>query len=1681
MHRAIGVNGTTPRSAAVPATPTWRVPVVLPEAIHRITADVRPVTDARRVTDRLASLRDHRLVGELTSLIDREAPLVFRFDAESSAWLLVGAPAPRVAAPLHWRTPATVDSDPAGVPPAGEAVAASPSGGRTSSCEDVHPTPDRLTPDQESSRRGTLPERLGRVWASSRATARLHRRPRYGTTTPNAPGAPAAPDATLQETPARAARAVQPTEGAQGDEGTVRGRPRPAASPSVPQAASHPDRPASTPADPVPEPAAPRPASPTTPARTVQTTPAAPVPTTAAQGTAQDTAARTPANAAQDTAPAASRTDPRTDPPTAQTSTTDTAQATAAGPAPTVPAAPVPTTPAGGTAQGADPRTTQATAADPAPTTPTAPARTTAAAPAPQHLEVPAPAAVRGADTVVSAAVPEAVVPVADRSSGVAANPPGAAAEETHRTVPAARGSATSQPRDPAARAADAASAPLTGMAEDTPDAGTPVPAPGRPPRTSSVLASPDSPLEAPASSAAYVPDMTTGLVASATGSDVAPVETVGEARPSRLRSFRWVAGARTAVRRRLRREPRSAPENVPDHPVPARATAEPSPTAPKPRTATDAAGKTDPATGSPGASAVGTNTGSATGALEPKPVNSEAGAGEATTTGPAAAGGTPRRTSAQEPGTAPSQGRPEAAEDSRPVVGPAPTRSGAETASRPSAEARPQRSRPAPRSDDAIASAPVPAPRPSAPQHTADPAGPSTPPARTTTPAGAVLTTSAQRHTATPNVVSTAPAVAARPSELRSFRWIAGAGTAVRRRLRREPRSAPENVPDHPVPARATAEPSPTSPEARTAPAVTGSSTGSATDAIGRTRAIPGTGTGPRTSTSTVLTAGPETETDTGTGTASYQDTGSGTDTDTDMDTDTSTSVRGGIPEHTSDQEPGTAAPQDRSGAVLRARPVAAADHRHPVAGPVVPRRAEARTAADRVSATRPTPSTDQRQAAPPDVDTTSDTTFDRHDDAHSAAVAPAPVSPRSRAETASRPSAEARPRPSRPVPPDSARQSRADSSAVESADGRTLPEHAADASEPGVLPAPTDGRSATEAVTGPRQRRSGGAPATVTAPAETAPPVHPQPLTATTDATDSAQEDPPTRSSRPGRSTSTTRQRGTTGPARVPADEQRSSDPVDSPASRTPRPSSEAPRRAVDTSGATISATTADSAPVPLGGPWPAEGSTLPAPRRRGATTSRPGGLVPEAQGNHAPGAAPARRIEDAPAPAASVQEAQQAEQTRQAREDDAPSVSDASRHRAVPEATPTAPRRPVARRGDGPSRAASAATGVPAAPERPVAVPATTLAPAPVVPHDEEIQPRTGSNDAPRPRRAGAVRLPARPALQPDHTADTTRSALPARPGTPSTASTAETPAHSVTTERAPRDHSSAGGVRAGGSVSPAASPHEREHHEHHKSNPPAPRQAQRRPAPAPAPMPMPMPKPKRMRQPSHRPDPPVPDVPGGAPDAAPHAPSGAAPFRFAGPAARRSSPRSPQVATRTVRAPRSTGTGTAPSYGPRRGPLGHATETAVPEADAVSVVPSPFLASGAARHRGPLVTDEALPCSWLLTPFGPPGRPRLMQPAPDPEPEPVSPSEFAEGHAVFRPIATTEPLRPSGLPDGHAVFRPISTQALQALQAPRVQPYDISESVRETYAPKHAGTAPEWGIPPGIRSPEEEASS
>lgn len=112
--RRAGRRGAAPTDAvdtvdaAVPAVE--RVPAVLARAVRAVAADgVRPVTDARWVTERLAAFQDHRLSGELRTVMDREPPLVFR--ARAGQW--DASLTYRPAAQLYWRPTAGADAAPA--------------------------------------------------------------------------------------------------------------------------------------------------------------------------------------------------------------------------------------------------------------------------------------------------------------------------------------------------------------------------------------------------------------------------------------------------------------------------------------------------------------------------------------------------------------------------------------------------------------------------------------------------------------------------------------------------------------------------------------------------------------------------------------------------------------------------------------------------------------------------------------------------------------------------------------------------------------------------------------------------------------------------------------------------------------------------------------------------------------------------------------------------------------------------------------------------------------------------------------------------------------------------------------------------------------------------------------------------------------------------------------------------------------------------------------------------------------------------------------------------------------------------------------------------------------------------------------------------------------------------------
>lgn len=90
-------------------TPT-RVPLVLPETVRLVAAaGLLPVTDVRRTAQSLAAWRDHRLSGELVTLVDTDAPRVFR--AQAGLWDTTGLPASRPVAELYWRTAGQTETD----------------------------------------------------------------------------------------------------------------------------------------------------------------------------------------------------------------------------------------------------------------------------------------------------------------------------------------------------------------------------------------------------------------------------------------------------------------------------------------------------------------------------------------------------------------------------------------------------------------------------------------------------------------------------------------------------------------------------------------------------------------------------------------------------------------------------------------------------------------------------------------------------------------------------------------------------------------------------------------------------------------------------------------------------------------------------------------------------------------------------------------------------------------------------------------------------------------------------------------------------------------------------------------------------------------------------------------------------------------------------------------------------------------------------------------------------------------------------------------------------------------------------------------------------------------------------------------------------------------------------------
>lgn len=817
-----------------------------------------------------------------------------------------------------------------------------------------------------------------------------------------------------------------------------------------------------------------------------------------------------------------------------------------------------------------------------------------------------------------------------------------------------------------------------------------------------------------------------------------------------------------------------------------------------------------------------------------------------------------------------------------------------------------------------------------------------------------------------TPTSVSVIPAGPTTPwrSVLRSFRWVAAARAALRRRLRSEPRRAHEGVPDRrgPLPWPASRQTSPTL-DTRLA-AGTPMRTDTATGSFRATGSgmVPAQSATADTGTTASRTVGADTapaastatsSTDPASGSAANAGTGAGstgaaTATGTSVSDSTSTAGSGswGALRQGSDVVP----PQDQPGAVRRGRPAAAAGDRHPVAAPTALGRADARTAVPHVSEAPPTQGIDQRQA-PSEAATTDHVTVRPLGHAH-------PTPCRSGTEPLSGPSAEARPERGAgdPVPP---------STEAVPSDGAGRADITSAASRP-VLPLARRHRHGGAVGPGTRSASSDGSGT----PAEDVPPQPivkaAEPHTAATGGTNAMRERPVARSSRPRHSTAAPVHQVTDGQGRVPAEEQQSAVP-DSP--ETPGTA----LLAAAGSSARTSGPTAAGETVRADGASPAAHAALPAPRRRGVTAPRPGARG-EAEGARTPGAN-VHQTTPAPAPAPAVQKAM-----------------------GAPAPTPSA----VRTQADAPSPGA---------------------APAP---------PRAGTGPS-----ASVVSARIGGAA-----ADASRSA----PATHRSAyGSADAPSREALVERASGHDSVERGRtgRPGRSASPATAPHRK-----------AGQKANRKPGPKPGREPGQNPG----RQPIRRQEQPAPGRPDNAADAAPRERPGVVPAALIlssampyppGPAravtpmapfARGAVQRGPRAAEHTLSTPPAALRNTTGAGVPERGAW-----TGTSRADIRLPAPAPALAPATSR-RGPLMLGESVPCSWILTLSGSTGRPHSPEPAPD-----------------------TELFRPPGFCDGHAVFRPIATRA------PQVESYDVSDVV------EHVGQTAQWGVPPGMPSPEEEESS
>ncbi|MFD9825801.1 hypothetical protein, partial [Streptomyces violascens] len=162
MHRTTQADRADARPAAAAAEHagrTERVPVALPETVRAIAAGVQTVTDARRVTDRLPAFRDHRLSGELTTLINREPPRVFR--PEATVWTSAGNPSHRAPACLYWRPAAQRGAEADGATDTSSAGPVDPAG-RVASCASAaeRPRDARLVGSDAAAMSVQLPGRI---------------------------------------------------------------------------------------------------------------------------------------------------------------------------------------------------------------------------------------------------------------------------------------------------------------------------------------------------------------------------------------------------------------------------------------------------------------------------------------------------------------------------------------------------------------------------------------------------------------------------------------------------------------------------------------------------------------------------------------------------------------------------------------------------------------------------------------------------------------------------------------------------------------------------------------------------------------------------------------------------------------------------------------------------------------------------------------------------------------------------------------------------------------------------------------------------------------------------------------------------------------------------------------------------------------------------------------------------------------------------------------------------------------------------------------------------------------------------------------------------------------------------------------------------------------------------------